>query len=92
MVWPFGLRFGTDSSFHASLTGAQNRILMLSERVLCFKTPVDLVFAITARYYNFFAYSDALNNSFFPRTIPIWDSLPSSVVSTKTIEEFKAQI
>ena len=37
-----GLRFGTDSAFHASLTGAQNRILMLSECVLCFKTHVDL--------------------------------------------------
>ena len=38
------------------------------------------------------AYSDALKNSFFPRTIPMWNSLPSSVVSSKTIEEFKAQI
>ena len=37
-------------------------------------------------------YSDALKNSFFPRTIPMWNSLPSSVVSSKTIEEFKAQI
>ena len=36
--------------------------------------------------------SDALKNSFFPRTIPMWNSLPSSVVSFKTIEEFKAQI
>ena len=34
----------------------------------------------------------ALKNSFFPRTIPMWNSLPSSVVSSKTIEEFKAQI
>ena len=33
-----------------------------------------------------------LKNSFFPRTIPMWKSLPSSVVSSKTIEEFKAQI
>ena len=40
----------------------------------------------------YFAYSDALKNSFFPRTIPMWNSLPSSVVSSKTIEEFKAQI
>ena len=30
--------------------------------------------------------------SFFPRTIPMWNSLPSSVVSSNTIEEFKAQI
>ena len=36
--------------------------------------------------------SDALKNSSFPRTIPMWNSLPSSVVSSKTIEEFKAQI
>ena len=35
---------------------------------------------------------DGLKNSFFPRTIPMWNSLPSSVVSSKTIEEFKAQI
>ena len=40
----------------------------------------------------YFAYSNALKNSFFPRTIPMWNSLPSSVVSSKTIEEFKAQI
>ena len=31
-------------------------------------------------------------NSFFPRTIPLWNSVPSSVVSSKTIEEFKASI
>ena len=39
-----------------------------------------------------YAYSDALKNSYFPRTIPVWNSLPSSVVSSKTIEEFKASI
>ena len=39
-----------------------------------------------------FAYSDALKNSFFPRTISVWNSLPSSVVSSKTTEEFKASI
>ena len=44
------------------------------------------------QYTRYFAYSDALKNSFFPRTIPMWNSLPSSVVSSKTIEEFKAQI
>ena len=43
-------------------------------------------------YTRYFAYSDALKNSFSPRTIPKWNSLPSSVVSSKTIEEFKAQI
>ena len=45
-----------------------------------------------SQYTRYFAYSDALKNSFFPRTIPMWNSLPSSVVSSKTIEEFKAQI
>ena len=41
-----------------------------------------------------FAYSDALKNSFFPRTISVWNSysLPSSVVASKTIEEFKASM
>ena len=39
------------------------------------------------QYTRYFAYSDALKNSFFPRTIPLWNSLPSSVVSSKTIEE-----
>ena len=43
-----------------------------------------------SQYTRPFAYSDALKNSFFPRTIPVWNSLPSSVVSSKTIEEFKA--
>ena len=33
------------------------------------------------------AYSNALKNYFFPRTISMWNSLLSSVVSSKTIEE-----
>ena len=44
------------------------------------------------QYTRQFAYSDALKNSFFPRTISVWNSLPSSVVSSKTIEEFNASI
>ena len=44
------------------------------------------------QYTRYFAYSDALKNSFNPRTIPLWNSLPSSVVSSKTIEEFKGLI
>ena len=44
------------------------------------------------QYTRYLAYSDALKNSFFPRTIPVWNSLPSSVVSSKTPEEFKALI
>ena len=45
-----------------------------------------------SQYTRYFAYSDALKNSFFPRTIPRWNSLPSSVVSSKTIEEFKGLV
>ena len=45
-----------------------------------------------SQYTRYFAYSDALKNCFFPRTIPMWNSLPSLVVSSKTIEEFKTQI
>ena len=45
-----------------------------------------------SQYTRYFAYSDALKNSFFPRTIPMWNNVPSSVVSSKTIEEFKTQI
>ena len=44
------------------------------------------------QYTRYLAYSEALKNSFFPRTIPVWNSLPSSVVSSKTHEEFKALI
>ena len=36
------LGFDSTSDIYASLTGAQNRILMLSERVLCYKTPADI--------------------------------------------------
>ena len=36
----------------------------------------------------YLSYSEALKNSFFPRTIPVWNRLPSSVVSSKTPEEF----
>ena len=35
------------------------------------------------QYTRYFAYSDALKNSFFPRNIPLCNSLPSSVVSSK---------
>ena len=45
-----------------------------------------------SQYTRYLAYSNALKYSFFPRTIPMWNILPSSVVSSKTIEEFKAQI
>ena len=45
-----------------------------------------------SQYTRYMAYNDALKNSFFPRTIPLWNSLPSSVVSSKTAEEFKALI
>ena len=42
-----------------------------------------------SQYTKYFAYSEALKNSFFPRTIPMWSTffLPS-----KTHEEFKAHI
>ena len=45
-----------------------------------------------SQYTRYIAYSEALKNSFFSRTIPVWNSLPSSVVSCKTPEEFKALI
>ena len=46
-----------------------------------------------SQYTRYFAYSDALKKSFFPQDYPYVEySLPSSVVSSKTIEEFKAQI
>ena len=45
-----------------------------------------------SQYTRYLAYSEALKNSFYPRTIPVWNSLPSWVVSSKTHEEFKALI
>ena len=37
-----------------------------------------------SQYTRYFAYSDAQKNSFFfPRSIPMWNSLPSSVVSSR---------
>ena len=45
-----------------------------------------------SQYTRYMSYSDALKNSFFPRTIPLWNNLPSSVVASKTTEEFKAFI
>ena len=44
------------------------------------------------QYTRYLAYSEALKNSFFSRTITVWNSLLSSVVSFKTPEEFKALI
>ena len=49
-------------------------------------------FQYTRYHTRYLAYSEAPKNSFFPRTIPVWNSLPSSVVSSKTPEEFKALI
>ena len=37
-------------------------------------------------------YNNAPKKSFFPRTIPQWNSLASSVVDAKTVEEFKARM
>ena len=45
-----------------------------------------------SQYTRYLSYTYALKNSFFPRTFPLWNSLPSSVVSSKTAEEFKALI
>ena len=45
-----------------------------------------------SHYTRYFAYSDALKNSFFSRTVPLWNSLLPSVVSSKTTEEFKGLI
>ena len=46
-----------------------------------------------SQYTRYMSYSDALKNLFFPRTIiPLWNSLPSSVLASKTKEEFNALI
>ena len=45
-----------------------------------------------SQYTRYMSYSDALKNSFFPRYIPLWNSLPSSVVASKITEEFKVFI
>ena len=45
-----------------------------------------------SQYTRCFAYSDALKNSFFHRTVPMWSGLPSSVVSSGTIWGFEAQV
>ena len=45
-----------------------------------------------SQYTRYLAYSDALKNSFSSGLSLCLNSLPSSVVSSKTIEEFKDQI
>ena len=37
----------------------------------------------SAQYFRYQTYSDALKNSFFPRTIPQWNSLSPSVVNSQ---------
>ena len=44
----------------------------------------------SAQYCRYQTYRDALKNSFFPRTIPQWNSLSPSVVNSQTAEEFRA--
>ena len=59
-------------------------------------TPAPIIRSTRAshefQYTRYLAYIEAVKNSFFPRTIPVWNSLPSSVVSSKTPGEFKALI
>ena len=43
-----------------------------------------------SQYTRYLAYSNSPKNSFCPRTVPLWNSLLSSVVSSKTHNEFKA--
>ena len=44
----------------------------------------------SAQYRRHQTYSDDLKNSFFPRTIPHWNSLSPSVANTQSTEEFRA--
>ena len=44
------------------------------------------------QYTRYLTYSDALQYPFFPRTIPVWNTLPASVVSVESTEEFKSLI
>ena len=44
----------------------------------------------SAQYYRCQTYSDVLNNSFFPCTIPQCNSPSPSVVYSQTTEEFRA--
>ena len=44
----------------------------------------------SAQYRRHQTYSDALKNSFIPRTIPHWNSLSPSVANTQSTEEFRA--
>ena len=43
-----------------------------------------------AQYRRHQTYSDALKNSFFPRTIPHWNGLSPSMANTQSTEEFRA--
>ena len=44
----------------------------------------------SAQYCRYQTYSDALQNSFLPRTIPQSNSLSPPVVNSQTTEEFRA--
>ena len=44
----------------------------------------------SAQYCRYQTYSDALKNSFFPRTIQQWNGLSPLVVISQTTEEFRA--
>ena len=44
----------------------------------------------TAKYRRHQTYIDAMKNSFFPRTVPHWNSLSLTVANTQSTEEFMA--
>ena len=46
----------------------------------------------SAQYCRYQTYSDALKNSFFPRTIPQWNSLSPLVVNSQTAEELIVRV
>ena len=45
-----------------------------------------------SQYTRYMSYSDALKNSFIPRTIPLWNSFPSSVVISKSMVQRYASV
>ena len=46
----------------------------------------------TKNFKQFYSRSDAYKHSFFPSTIKLWNKLSESVINSKTLDQFKANL
>ena len=82
LIWPSLEAIGISSPSYSFIREASFEIDNFMTRAQNSKTTRS---SHSAQYCRYQTYSEALNDSFFPRTIPHWNSLSPSVANTQTI-------